>query len=160
MKNISVILATSFVGLFCICHPAYSWSDNTTHPTVTEKAIQLSTMDKYLKNQLGVQQGLAAEFQIVLYPALQVRMAALWTGNISKSITFVSEDSAEVYSQILEAIETHMQDFAGGMGPMTLISSKPGKAKYEMQHEYGGNTYIFPVIFIKDEDGNWKIHDF
>ena len=77
MKNISGILATCFAGLFCICHPAYSWSDNTTHPAVTKKAVQLSTMDNYLKNQLGIQQGLAAEFQIVLYPALQERMAEL-----------------------------------------------------------------------------------
>ncbi len=41
--------------------------------------------------------------------------------------------------------------------PMTLVSSKPGKVRYEMQSQIGGNTYSFPVIFIKDDNGNWKL---
>ncbi len=82
------------------------------------------------------------------------------SGDISKSITFVSEDSADTYSQILEAIAANLQDLVGGMGSMTLVSSKPGKVKYEMQHQDGGNTYCFPVFFVKDDAGTWKIWKF
>ena len=77
MKNMTIILAIYCSSWFCVCHPAYSWSDNATHPAITEKAIQLSTMDAYLKNQLGISQGLGAEFQTEFYPALLERMAEL-----------------------------------------------------------------------------------
>jgi len=57
MKKITVILIICFNGLSWVCKPVYSWSDVTTHPAITEKAIQLSTMDNYLKNQLGIEDG-------------------------------------------------------------------------------------------------------
>jgi len=65
-----------------------------------------------------------------------------------------------MYLQILNAIGANMQDFVGGMGTMTLISSKPTETKYEMEHLDGSNTYDFPVIFVKDGNGNWKIKSF
>ena len=43
---------------------------------------------------------------------------------------------------------------------MTLIEKNPGIAMYEMLCENGGQTYTFPVVCIKDDNGNWKILNF
>jgi hypothetical protein len=53
-----------------------------------------------------------------------------------------------------------LPDFVAGMGQMTLISQDAGEAKYEMQHQSGGQTYSFPVVFIRDDDGIWRIFNF
>jgi len=47
-----------------------------------------------------------------------------------------------------------------GMGALTLQSQDESTAVYEMIHQNGPNTYSFPVIFIKDDDGNWRIYNF
>ena len=86
--------------------------------------------------------------------------AALAAGDVNQAITFVADISKEKYTEILEAIEPNLPDFAAGMGAMTLTSAKPGEVKYEMLHQDGGDTYSFPVFFIKDEDNNWKIFNF
>lgn len=58
------------------------------------------------------------------------------------------------------AIEPNLPGFADGLGQMTLISSDSGQAKYEMLYQNGGQTYSFPVTFIKEDDGNWRIFNF
>jgi hypothetical protein len=77
MKNATVVLIICCSSIFCVCRFAYSWSDVATHAAITDKAVQLSKMDDYLKNRLGIQQGLTAEFQAVFYPSLEERMASL-----------------------------------------------------------------------------------
>ncbi|MDD5327644.1 MAG: SBBP repeat-containing protein [Phycisphaerae bacterium] len=77
MKNTTTILLVYCLVIFCICRSVYAWSDKATHAAITEKAVQLSTMDNYFKNQLGISQGLSAEFQTIFYPALEDRMADL-----------------------------------------------------------------------------------
>jgi hypothetical protein len=46
------------------------------------------------------------------------------------------------------------------MGTMTLVSEDAEYKKYEMQHQSGGETYIFSVVFIRDDDGEWRIFNF
>jgi hypothetical protein len=85
---------------------------------------------------------------------------SLWIDDIPMALTCISDASFGTYSEILYAIESDLQDFASGMGTMTLDSYEPEKVKYEMQHIDGLDTYSFPVIFSKDDDGNWKIFSF
>jgi len=80
--------------------------------------------------------------------------------DIPMALTCISDASYDTYLEILYAIESELPDFASGMGTMTLTSYEPGRAKYEMQHQDGENTYSFPVIFSKDNHGYWKIFEF
>jgi hypothetical protein len=48
-----------------------------------------------------------------------------------------------------------------GMGDLILISSNAHIKRYEMLHDEGGGvTAAFPVYFLQDGDGNWKIYCF
>lgn len=86
--------------------------------------------------------------------------AALWVGDVDRALAFAAEISRQDYEEIFQIIESHIQDYLTGMGTMTLSSRNDDAAKYETTHENGGQTYSFPVFFIKDEDGNWRIFRF
>ncbi len=104
MKKATVILVVSCFGLFCVCNPAYSWSDVATHAAITDKAIHLSTMDDYLKNQLGISQGLGAEFQTVFYPALEERMADLEPERTNRSVLDWVKTGSQLEDKTLQTI--------------------------------------------------------
>ena len=86
--------------------------------------------------------------------------AALAAGDVNKALTFVSEISRDKYAGIFQIIEPKLPDYAAGMGDLILDSQEDGKVKYEMRHQVGATTYLFPVIFIKGEDENWEIYNF
>lgn len=86
--------------------------------------------------------------------------AALAAGNINEAVSFVSAISRDKYSDIFYVIEPNLPNFVAGMGQMILSSSTPGQVKYEMLYDDGGQTYSFPVTFVKDDDGIWRIYNF
>jgi len=82
---------------------------------------------------------------------------ALAAGDVNEALTCVAEISRGKYAQIFGIIEVHLSDYAAGMGEMTFDRQRPGEAIYEMLHQDGAETLSFPVFFIRDEDGNWRI---
>jgi hypothetical protein len=86
--------------------------------------------------------------------------AALAAGDVDKALTFISEIARSKYASIFQIIGPSLPDYAAGMGDLIFDSQEEGKIKYEMRHQVGSETYLFPVIFIKDEDGSWKIYIF
>jgi hypothetical protein len=85
---------------------------------------------------------------------------ALALGDIQAALTFVADSSQTKYSEIFQAMGSNLSDFASGMGSLTLISQDEDSATYEMSHQDGPITYSFPVVFVKDSEGNWKIFNF
>jgi hypothetical protein len=85
---------------------------------------------------------------------------ALAVGDINTALTFIAEVSRDKYAEIFQIIGTRLPDYVASVGELILDSQEEGKNKYEMRHKVGPDTYLFPVIFIKDEDGIWKIYNF
>ncbi len=86
--------------------------------------------------------------------------AALAVGDTNEALIYVAEISREKYDEIFQIIEPYLSDYAAGMGELTYDRHSYGEVKYEMLHQDGGETYSFPVFFIRDEDGNWRIFNF
>lgn len=55
-----------FIGLFliiiCFVKNTAAYNDKITHPDITKKAAENSQLDQYLKNNLGLQNGIATKF--------------------------------------------------------------------------------------------------
>ncbi|MCG7854144.1 MAG: hypothetical protein MIO92_16635 [Methanosarcinaceae archaeon] len=85
---------------------------------------------------------------------------ALAAGDVNEALTSVAEISRDKYAQIFATIETHLSDYAAGMGEMTFDRQRFGGVIYEMQHQDGPDTLSFPILFIRDEDGNWRLFNF
>ena len=88
--------------------------------------------------------------------------AALGVGDVNTALTFIAETSRDKYAEIFLIIGPSLPDYAAGMGDLILKSDSEvdGEVKYEMTHQVGSGTYLFPVIFIKDEHWNWQIYNF
>ncbi len=54
-----LILGISLVTCTCL----YGWANKSTHPALTEKSIADSVLENYLRTQLGIDEGINAEFQ-------------------------------------------------------------------------------------------------
>jgi hypothetical protein len=88
--------------------------------------------------------------------------ADLAAGDINTALSFVSETSKDKYAEIFQIIGSNLPAYAAGLGDLILKSDSEieGEIKYEMRHQVGSETYLFPVIFVKDEQENWKIDNF
>jgi hypothetical protein len=60
----------------------------------------------------------------------------------------------------LEQLRPKFQDMVGDMTGIVLISSDGYKQVYDVLREQAGQTYGYPVTFVGDERGNWKIFEF
>jgi hypothetical protein len=85
---------------------------------------------------------------------------ALADGDVNEALTYVTEISREKYAEIFQIIEPNLQGYVAGMGEMTFDQQRVGEVKYEMLHQDGPQTLSFPVFFIRDEDGNWRLFNF
>jgi len=87
--------------------------------------------------------------------------AALQTDDVDKALTFFDDAVLDKYTVVLEELRPEFQNMVDGMGNLILISSGANLARYKMLHDEGGGVIsAFPVYFIKDENGDWKIYVF
>ncbi len=86
--------------------------------------------------------------------------AALAAGDIDGAVTHIAGISAEKYHTFFEGIESNLSQMASEMGELILIEQNEEMAHYDLLREESGETYGYPVIFIMDESGQWKIYDF
>ncbi len=102
---------------------------------------------------------LASYWLIVLSPedVFELFKAALAVGDVNEALTYVAEISRQKYAEIFQIIEPNLPDYVSGMGELILDWQKSRKVKYELRHQDGQQTLSFPVFFIKDDDGKWRI---
>jgi len=82
---------------------------------------------------------------------------ALAGGDVNEALAFVAEMSRDKYAEIFGIIEARLPDYAAGMGEMTFDRQRAGEVIYEMLHQDGPETLSFPVFFIREQDGKWRI---
>jgi hypothetical protein len=85
---------------------------------------------------------------------------ALAIADCNEALTFVAEISRDKYADVFQIIEPHLTDYAAGMGELTFERQRNGEIIYEMLHQDDGQTLLFPVFFIREEDGNWRLFNF
>jgi hypothetical protein len=86
--------------------------------------------------------------------------AALWAGDTDWALSFIAEISRERYTVIFDELGSHLQDMVSGMGDMVFHSRERGCVRYDMLGDHDGQTLKFPVFFIQEEDGFWRILNF
>jgi len=82
---------------------------------------------------------------------------ALAAGDVNEALTCVAEISRDKYAGIFGIIEARLSDYAAGMGELIFDRQRAGEVIYEMLHQDGPETLNFPVFFIREQDGKWRI---
>ncbi|MGH9203467.1 MAG: hypothetical protein ACRD2A_19770, partial [Vicinamibacterales bacterium] len=100
---------------------------------------------------------------------LDARLRAVWTGfkdalrsgNVTQAVSFIhgnrrarwQESLAQVGPDVLATID-------GVFTNIDLIGAGAGGAEYEMLREEGGQVVSYPVVFVVDSDGRWRLWQF
>jgi hypothetical protein len=86
--------------------------------------------------------------------------AALLADDVNEAVTFFAEISAEDYRLLLEQLRPYFPEMVNDMGGMIFIRFDTDMTVYDLLREENGEMYGYPVIFTRDETGQWKIYDF
>jgi hypothetical protein len=86
--------------------------------------------------------------------------ASLAAGDVNTAVSYFTEVSAEKYRTFFEHVRSYLQQMVNDMGELIFVEQNKGMAYYDLLREENGDTYGYPVIFIMDETGQWKIYDF
>ena len=85
---------------------------------------------------------------------------ALGSGDIEAAITAFEASSQETYRSQFTALQSFLTDISSDMRQINLVKVEDNYAEYEIIAARGGVTYSFYLLFIKDENGLWKIKVF
>ncbi len=86
--------------------------------------------------------------------------SALLADDVNDAVSYFSELSAENYRTFLEQLRPYFTQMVNDMGEMIFIRFDSDMAVYDLLREEGGQMYGYPVTFVRDETGQWKIYDF
>lgn len=85
---------------------------------------------------------------------------ALLADDLNAALGCFTEIAAENYDPFLEQLRPYFSQMVNDMGDLVPISSDDNTAVYDLLREEDEDTYGYPVIFVRDEMGQWKIYDF
>ncbi len=86
--------------------------------------------------------------------------AALLADDVNEAVSFFAEVSAENYRLFLEQLRPYFTQMVSEMGELVFIRFDTDMAMYDLLREENGDTYGYPVAFVRDEMNQWKIYDF
>ena len=86
--------------------------------------------------------------------------SALLADDLNTALGCFTEISAENYEPLLEQLRPYFTQMVSDMGALIFISGDDNTETYDLLREENGNTYGYPVLFVRNEMGQWKISDF
>jgi len=85
---------------------------------------------------------------------------ALLTDDVNEATSFFAEVSAEGYHLLLGELRPHFIQMVNEMGEMVFMSFDTDMVLYDLLREEDGRMYGYPVSFVRDEMGQWRMYDF
>jgi hypothetical protein len=85
---------------------------------------------------------------------------ALLADDVNDAVSYFTELSAENYYPLLEQLRPYFTQMVNDMGDMVFIRFDSDMVVYDLLREEDGEIYGYPVTFLRDETGQWKISDF
>lgn len=85
---------------------------------------------------------------------------ALLADDVNEAVSYFAEVSAENYRLLLEQLRPYFTQMVNDMGELVFIKFDTDMVMYDLLREEDGRTYGYPVVFVRDEMGQWKIYDF
>jgi len=86
--------------------------------------------------------------------------SALLANDVNEAVGYFAEVSAENHRLLLEQLQPYFTQMVNDMGEMIFIRFDTDMVVYDLLREENSRTYGYPVAFVRDEKGQWKISDF
>lgn len=85
---------------------------------------------------------------------------ALAAGDVATAVTNFNPFTMEIYREQFTSLSASLSTIAAGMGDIILVKVEDDQAEYAMRDTINGIEYIFYLLFVKGDDGLWKIRNF
>jgi glucose/arabinose dehydrogenase len=101
--------------------------------------------------------------------ALEAQLQAAWGGlkealrtrDVQRAATFVHSGRRAAWQEYLSQLPASAFEAIDSVfTEVTLLDMAPGRAECQMMREVGGVVYSFPVSFLIDADGRWRLWQF
>jgi len=84
----------------------------------------------------------------------------LMGGDVEGAVRFFYERTRNRYREQFTALAPVLNEIASDMGEMRMVNATADRAEYEILIDRNGKRYSFHLIFVRDEDGIWRIENF
>jgi len=85
--------------------------------------------------------------------------AALLADNLDKVISCFAPYKRAEYAEFYKKLRPYFRKMAEDMKGLALKSRSENIVECELLRQEGDSISAYPIIFVKDEDGNWKIQE-
>jgi hypothetical protein len=85
---------------------------------------------------------------------------ALSEGDPGKAMSYIAQGAKNMYEYNFNLLGAFMGEIAAGLEDIDMVQVQGRAAEYEMWAEQDGQMYSFYVLFVKDQDGIWRIEFF
>ncbi len=85
---------------------------------------------------------------------------ALHTGNSPKATNYIASAAKNMYQYNFSLMSAYLREIAAGLEAIRMVRVRDKIAEYEMWAEQDGQIYSFYIVFVKDQDGIWRVHFF
>lgn len=82
---------------------------------------------------------------------------ALGSGDITTALNYFSADSKQLYSDLFTALTSHLPQFVQDLQDIQLVYIENNMAKYRIKKSEPYGTIDYPIYFVVDTDGIWRI---
>ena len=86
--------------------------------------------------------------------------SALLAGNLNGALTYFVRESQERYRAIFMDIQPLLPQAFASIEGFHLLSVANGDAEAEAVRTENGTTYSYPILYVQDNKGIWKLKGF
>ena len=132
---------------------SYTYSDEGLFfPTVT------------VTDDLGDKTSALAIINVFVLPDLVAKWTAmkdaLRGGDIDQAFGFIAEESRERYREIFIVISSHLSQIDSYLTDINLLAVEGNQAEFEMLRLRQGVEGSYYILFVRDNDGVWRLRTF
>jgi hypothetical protein len=100
------------------------------------------------------------ELDVLLRAKWDAMKTALANQDVEGAVKDFTENTKDTYRQQFTALSSVLDIIGNELGQIQLVNIQDNKAEYEIIVTRNGITYSFPLLFVGDSNGLWKIERF
>jgi len=85
---------------------------------------------------------------------------ALIQSNIDGAVRSFDNFSKDAYKEVFNTLSSRLPEIAQELGDIQFIRMLNNSAEYDIRTTRNGKEYSFYLMFVKNDEGIWKIRSF
>jgi hypothetical protein len=101
-----------------------------------------------------------AAFDVLLRAKWTAMKDALRAGDIQRAVESIALEARDTYRDLFTSLQPRLSQIDTILIDIQAVSFDDGRAEYQMLRVENTATVSYPVMFVQDEDGVWRLESF